>query len=62
MQGLSMGPTKVLVYDPCAFGLPEILTVAHVCTARGSKRLEILVGGPRIYADLPSSIPVRLHS
>ena len=25
-----MGPTRVLIWDPCPFGLPEVLTVAHM--------------------------------
>ena len=25
-----MGPTRVIVQDPCPVGLPEILTIAHV--------------------------------
>ena len=25
-----LGPTRVLVWDPCPFGFPEMVTVAHI--------------------------------
>ena len=54
-----MGPSNVLVWDPCSLDLPEILTVAHV-EVSGFVRF-VCASAARVDTDDPAyRIPARV--
>ena len=43
-----MGPTRLLLQDPCPFGLPELSTVAHILGIRAGSQKSNASKGPEL--------------
>ena len=47
-----MGSTEVLIWDPCPFGQPIILTIAHSYTSPNALQTEALVDQGAVVASI----------